>query len=303
MIVTPPSPAPEDLVIDEALVADLVARQFPSWAHLPLSRVPSAGTDNAMFRLGADLVVRLPRAAAAAHQVDKEQRWLPVVSADLPLDVPTPLGVGTPSEPFPLPWSVYRWLEGEDAFVAPPVDLREAAGSLGRFVSALRLADPTGGPPSFRGGPVRTRDDYVQDAIGDLGADGTVDPHETRDAWEAVLALPQWDGPSVWLHGDLLPGNLLTVEGRLSAVIDFGGMGVGDPACDLMPAWTMFTPETRSAFADAVGSDADTWARGRGWALCFGLMSEHYYRHSNPVLAGIGRRAVLEALDDLAAGT
>ncbi|GLW97495.1 hypothetical protein Misp02_15820 [Microtetraspora sp. NBRC 16547] len=169
---------------------------------------------------------------------------------------------------------------------------------MGRFGAALRRADATGGPASFRGGPVSTRDDDVRAAIRDLGADGTVDGDAATAAWEEVLRLPQWDGEPVWIHSDLLPGTLLVREGKLSSVIDFGGLGVGDPACDMMVAWTLFSAETRGLFREVSDVDDVTWARGRGWALCFGLMAEHYYRVKNPILAGVGRRAMFEALAD-----
>lgn len=288
----------DELDIDASLVGRLVAAQFPEWADLAITPVRSAGTDNAMYRLGDDMAVRLPRIPSAAKQVDKEQRWLPHLAPHLPLAVPVPLGRGVPGEGYGLPWSVYRWLDGENLFDEPIADLRDAAAQLGRFVAALREIDATGGPPSFRGGPVGTRDGDVRAAIRDLSADGTVDGDATTAAWQDILRLPQWQGAPVWIHGDLLPGNLLAHRNQLSAVIDFGGLGVGDPACDVMVAWTLLSAETRDLFRESVGVDDATWARGRGWALCFGLMAEHYYRATNPVLAGVGRRAIVEALAD-----
>lgn len=214
-----------------------------------------------------------------------------------------PLGKGVPGEGYDLPWSVYRWLDGDNAHEQPIVDLDHAAVQLGRFVAALRQVDAADGPTSFRGGPVSTREDDVRAAIRDLGADGTVDADVATAAWEEVLRLPQWDGDPVWIHSDLLPGNLLVGKGRLSAVIDFGGLGVGDPACDMMVAWTLLSAETRGLFREAADVDDVTWARGRGWALCFGLMAEHYYRVKNPVLASVGRRAMSQALADHQHGT
>ncbi|MFI2370812.1 aminoglycoside phosphotransferase family protein [Streptomyces sp. NPDC018833] len=286
----------DEVDIDKSLVGRLVAAQFPRWAHLPVTKVPSAGTDNAMYRLGSDLVVRLPRIPDAARQVDKEQRWLPFLAPHLPLAVPVPLGKGVPGEGYELPWSVYRWLDGANAFDEPVADVAETAMELGRFGAALRTVDAAGGPASFRGGPVRTRDDEVRAAIRDLGADGTVDAEAATAAWEEVLRLPQWTGDPVWVHSDLLPGNLLVRAGRLSAVIDFGCVGVGDPACDMMAAWTLLTAGTRDLFREAAEVDDATWARGRGWALSWGLVTEHYYRVKNPVLATVGRRALREAL-------
>ena len=288
----------DEIDIDGPLVERLVAAQFPQWAHLPVTAVRSAGTDHAMFRLGDDMTVRLPRIPGAARQVGKEQRWLPYLAPHLTLPVPAPLGSGVPGHGYGLPWSVYRWLDGENLFDEPLPDLRDAAVELGRFVAELRRIDATGGPVSSRGGPVRTRDAEVRAAIRDLGADGTVDAGAATAAWEEVLRLPQWEGAPVWTHGDLLPGNLLARNGRLSAVIDFGVLGTGDPACDMMAAWTVLSGGARELFREAAGADDATWARGRGWALCFGLTADHYYRVRNPVLAAVGRRAASEALAD-----
>ncbi|MFJ8537662.1 aminoglycoside phosphotransferase family protein [Streptomyces sp. NPDC093591] len=291
----------DELDIDAALVARLVAEQFPRWAGLPVTRVASAGTDNAMYRLGADMVVRLPRLPGGARQVDTEHRWLPQLAPRLPLPVPTPLAKGAPGAGYGLPWGVYEWLDGENSYDAPILELRDAAERLGRFVAALRKVDAVGGPPSWRGGPVGEHDDYVRTAIRDLGAAGVLDAELAAAAWEETLRLPQWDAAPVWLHGDLLPGNLLTSAGRLTAVIDFGGLGVGDPAADTLAAWAVFDDATRDVFRAAGEVDDATWARGRGWALCFGLMAEHYYggrcgNGTNPVLAGVGMRAVGEVL-------
>ncbi|MGK5499095.1 aminoglycoside phosphotransferase family protein [Streptomyces sp. URMC 125] len=291
----------DEIATDAALVRRLVAAQFPQWADLPVTAVEPAGTDNAMYRLGGGLVVRLPRLPGGARQVDREHRWLPHLAPLLPLEVPVPVGRGEPGEGYPLPWSVYRWLEGENLFDRPPADLHGTAVALGRFTAALRRAGTAGGPPpSFRGGPVSARDGDVRTAVRDLAADGELDGEAATAAWEEVLRLPQWQGDPVWVHADLLPGNLLARDGRLNAVIDFGGAGVGDPACDAMSAWTLLTADTREAFREAAGVDDDaTWARGRGWALCFGLGALHYYRTTNPALAAVGRRAVEEVLAEV----
>jgi len=284
--------------IDTALVASLIADQFPQWANLPIERLPSAGTDHAMYRLADDMVVRLPRIRDVARQVETEQRWLPRLAPQLPLRVPMPLGLGVPGQGFPMPWSVYAWLDGENASDRPIVDLRDAATELGGFVAALRRIDAIGAPRSFRGGPVSTSGYDVRTPIRDLGADGSIDGEAATAAWEQVLALPQWDGEPRWLHGDLMPGNLLTRHGRLTGVIDFGVLGIGDPACDLIPGWYLFGGDTRELFRAAADVDDATWARGRGWALCLGLGAAHHYRIKNPALATVGRRAMYEALAD-----
>ncbi|NEB04302.1 aminoglycoside phosphotransferase family protein [Streptomyces sp. SID13726] len=291
-----PSPAKmhaDELDIDAELVAGLVSDQFPRWAGLPVAWVDSAGTDNALHRLGDDMVVRLPRLPGAGDQVGFEQRWLPRLAPQLPLAVPEPLAAGEPGRGYGLPWGVYRWLEGDNAYDAPVTDLALAAVELGRFVAALRGLDATGAPKSFRSGPLDDRDDYANLAIRELGADGTLDADRATALWDETVRLPRWDGEPVWLHADLLPGNLLTEHGRLTAVIDFGGLGTGDPSVDMLPAWTLFSGESRRLFREAAEVDDTTWERGRGWGLRFGLGAVHYYRGGkNPVLAEVGRRAL-----------
>ncbi|MEU4268713.1 aminoglycoside phosphotransferase family protein [Streptomyces sp. NPDC026092] len=284
-------------------VRTLVAAQFPQWSGLPVRRVPSAGTDNDMYRLGDRLAVRLPRTAANAGSIAKEQRWLPHLAPHLPLPVPVPVGHGVPGEGFDLPWSVYDWLHGANAYDEPIADLAHAAVELGRFGAALRRVDATDGPRSFRGGHVTewASAGVTERAIRDLGAHGLLDADRVTAAWESVLRLPQWEGPPRWVHGDLLPGNLLARDGRLSAVIDFGAVGTGDPACDMMAAWTLLTAETRPLFRAAAEVDDATWARGRGWALCWGVVTEHEYRGTNPVLAAVAHRAWSEALPEYGA--
>ncbi|MGW6564364.1 aminoglycoside phosphotransferase family protein [Streptomyces sp. NPDC054975] len=281
------------------LVRRLIAAQFPQWAELPVTRVPSAGTDNDMYRLGERLAVRLPKNAGTAGSIAKEQRWLPHLAPHLPLPVPVPVGHGVPGEGFGLPWSVYDWLDGANAYDEPIVDLAHAAVELGRFGAAMRRVDANGGPRSFRGGHVTEwADGAMESAIQGLGAEGLFDAGLVTGAWESVLRLPQWVGPPRWVHGDLLPGNLLARDGRLSAVIDFGAVGTGDPACDMMAAWTLLTADTRPLFREAAQVDDATWARGRGWALCWGVVTEHHYRASNPVLAAVAHRSWSEALTE-----
>lgn len=289
---------PDDIDIGLPLVSRLIAEQFPRWAGLPLTEVRSAGTDNAIYRLGGDMAVRLPRRAAAAADVVKEQRWLPRLASRLPLTVPEPLASGVPAAGFPFPWLVCRWLDGENAADTPGVDLAAAAVQLGRFVAALQRIGTSGGPPARRGQPVSVLDDRVRREVRDLGADGTVDPALAAAAWQAALAAPAWGRPPVWVHADLYPVNLLARHGRLAAVIDFGALGTGDPAIDMLPAWAWLTAETRGLFRAEVGADDATWARGRGWGLGLGLGAVHFYRVTNPVLAAIGQRVFTEVLAD-----
>ncbi len=289
----------DEVGTDVSLVGRLLAAQFPRWAGLPIEPLRSAGTDNAIYRLGDDMAVRLPRIQGAAGQVDKEHRWLARFAPLLPLDIPLPLAKGAPGEGYPWHWSVYRWLEGENATIERIADPGQAATELGRFVAALRRIDPAGGPSpgehnGFRGGALAARDAETRAAISSLR--GTLDTDAATAAWEAALGTPAWDGPPVWIHGDLQSGNLLAVRGRLGAVIDFGCLGVGDPACDLMVAWNLLPAETRVVFRAALPVDDATWTRGRGWALSVGLIALPYYRSTNQTLARISRRAIDEAL-------
>jgi len=293
------------LDIGAETVRRLLSAQFPRWAELPVEPVPSDGTDNTLYRLGADMAVRLPCHPRAVGQVDKEHRWLPRLAPLLPLAIPVPLGRGVPGEGYPWPWSVYRWLEGEPATVGHVRDARQAAAALGGFVAALQRIDPAGGPPGglqngFRGLPLAVRDAETRASLAAL--EGTLDTDAARAAWETDIRTPVWGGPPVWLHGDIHAANLLVTHGRISAVIDFGLLGVGDPASDLTVAWTFLTAETREVFRTALSVDEATWARGRGWALAWGLIAHAFYRNTDNALAGISRRAIDEVLADHARG-
>ncbi|MFF5493941.1 aminoglycoside phosphotransferase family protein [Streptomyces aquilus] len=238
--------------------------------------------DNATFRLGEELSVRLPRYAHWAGQVAREHRWLPRLAPRLPLAVSEPLEIGEPGEGYPYPWSVYRWLEGDTATTEALADPVQAALDLAGFVNALQDIDATGGPgpePSnaFRGVPLGDpRDSLAAEArvrpkLAALAGTGMVDIDAVTEVWEAALAAPAWHKPPVWVHGDLATGNLLMRDGRLSAVIDFGTLAVADPAVDLQPAWMFLPPQGRDAFREAVDADDATWARARGWALAGSL--------------------------------
>ncbi len=289
----------DEVATDAALVRRLLAAQFPQWADLPIAPVPSAGTVNAIYRLGEDMVVRLPRVERWASDTEMEARWLPKLAPYLPLAIPAPRGVGAAGEGYPFPWSVYRWLEGVDATVEPIADLSAAAADLAAFVVALRAVDLAGLPPSRRG-PLAKRDADTRKAIGSL--EGMIDTDAATSAWEASLRAPIWDAAPVWTHADLLPTNLLVTEGRLSAVIDFGCLGVGDPAYDMLCAWSVLSAESRDVFRSGVAVDSATWLRGRGFALSVALIQLPYYQTTNPVLAANARRVIGEVLGDLASG-
>jgi aminoglycoside phosphotransferase (APT) family kinase protein len=289
----------DEVITDVSLVRRLLAAQFPQWADLPISPVPSGGTDNAIYRLGDDMAVRLPRIHWAISQVEKEQQWLPRLAPHLPLAIPVPFAMGTPGEGYPWHWSVYRWLEGENATIERLADPCRAATELAKFITALQRVDLTGGPLSgphnfSRGVPLSMRDAAVRAAIASLH--GTLDTDAATAAWEAALQAPVWHGPPVWVHGDLQSGNLLAQQGRLHAVIDFGGLGVGDPACDLIVAWNLFSGESRDAFRAALSVDAATWERGRGWALSVGLIALPYYLNTSPMMVKYAQHTIAEIL-------
>lgn len=292
----------DEVPTDVSLVRRLIAAQFPDWANLSIDPVPSAGTDNALYRLGDDMVVRMPRIHWATGQIAKEHRWLPRLTPNLPLAIPVPLATGSPGEGYPWNWSVQRWLDGDDAMVGNIADLNAAARQLARFVCALQQKDSTGGPPALehnlRGAPLATRDVATREAIAALDGLGMIDADTVTAAWEAAIAAPDWDRPPVWFHGDLLPGNVLVNDGRVSPVIDFGGLGIGDPACDLMIAWSLFAGESRTVFRTELGVDDATWARGRGCALSQALIFIPYYIDSNPVGVAQARRVIDEVLAD-----
>ncbi|RFU82272.1 phosphotransferase [Streptomyces triticagri] len=284
--------------IDEALVRRLVAGQFPQWSALDVRRQPSGGTVNAMFRLGPELVVRLPLDSGGAEDVTLEQNWLPRLAPQLPVPVPTVLGHGRPVEGFPWPWSVYRWLPGElpdpDALSEPVLLAEDLAG----FVRAMREVGLPAAPDAYRGGPLATLDSATRaaiEALREIPEEG-IDCDAVTAVWADALSAPGHDGPPVWLHADLMPGNLLIAEGRLAAVIDFGCMGTGDPACDLFPAWNLLPAEGREAFRTALGVDAATWRCGRGRTLSQALIALPYHRSRNAAMATNARHVIREVL-------
>ena len=289
----------DEVETDPSLVRRLLADQFPQWADLTIDPVESPGTDNAIYRLDEDMAVRLPRISGGTGTIDKELRWLPKLAPLLPVPISQPLARGAPGQGYPWHWSVHRWLDGESVNVERMADPVALAQDLGGFVAALRRIDTTGGPIAGRDGsrgvPLARRDAATRKAIAQL--DGVVDGPAVTAAWEAAVRAPTWQRPGVWIHGDLLSGNVLIDDcGRLNAVIDFGCMAVGDPACDVMAAWTLFEAEGRKAFRSVIEVDDATWTRGRGWALSFALIALRYYMHTNPVFVRDARHVIRQVL-------
>lgn len=286
-----------EIDIDESLVRKLLSEQFPQWSHLPISPVQSAGTDNAIYRLGADKCVRLPRIPGAAKDVEKEQLWLPLFASTLPLAIPTPAGRGNPTEIYPFKWSIFPWIEGDNATAELIVDKNQAAVALAQFIIAFQKISITNAPPSRRGVPLATQDNETRQAIKSLQT--SINTEAVTALWNESLKASNWDKSPVWTHGDLLPSNLLVRNRQLCAVIDFGLMGVGDPACDLIPAWSLLSADTRHVFRSALGVDEATWLRGRGWALSVALIILPYYEKTNPGLVAIAERMLNEILHEL----
>ena len=286
----------DEIDTDVALVRRLLAGQFPQWAELAIDPVASYGTDHDIYRLGDHLAARLPRIGWATDQAEKEAEWLPRLAPHLPLAVPVQLAMGHPAEGYPFEWSVYRWLPGESADGTID-DLDRAAVDLAAFVNALRQIDATGAhprPARGRGAPLAELDEQVRRSIAEL--DDRIDADATILSWEESLDAPRWDGEEVWVHGDLLPGNLLVVDGRLSAVIDFGGLNVGDPACDLQPAWNVFAGDSRTRYRAELEVDDASWLRGRGWALYQAVSALPYYSHTNPGMIRQASHALAQVL-------
>lgn len=280
------------------LVRRLVAAQLPHLAHLPIQPVAESGTDHALYRLGEELLARLPIIDWAVDQAETDKHWLPVLAPHLPLPVPVPVAVGQPAQDYPWPWSVVPWIPG-DTPKGDNLDLPTAAVDLARFARALHGIPADGGPVktgSSRGVPLASLDVGIRRLIQELGDE--IDRAAVTRVWDEAVSAPGWDAPLVWIHGDLQPGNLIVRERRLAAVIDFSGLGLGDPAPDLAPAWNLFDRRTRIIFRDAIGYDDATWARAKGWVLAPALQGLRYYRHSRPGFTAAARDRIAAVLSD-----
>jgi aminoglycoside phosphotransferase (APT) family kinase protein len=288
------------VAIEAALARRLVALQFPNWADLPVRPVAQSGWDNRTFHLGERMVVRLPSAMDYAAQVDKEHQWLPRLAPQLPLPIPEPLAIGEPAEGYPWKWSVYRWIDGDTAATGPILDMCDFATELAQFLVALQRIESAGGPPPrphnfFRGGSLTTYDAETRLAIAALK--DKLDTDAATALWEEALATT-WSSQPMWIHGVVSAGNLLVREGRLSSVIDFGMLGIGDPSCDLAIAWTLFSGKSREAFRAALPLDAGTWTRGRAWTLWKALIVAAGHTETNAVEAAQPWRVIDEVLMD-----
>lgn len=284
-----------ETVISIAQARALVAAQLPQWAGLELRPLAVAGSDNVMLRLGDGLVLRFPRHVGAVAGLEVEARWPALLCGVGALAVPEVLHTGAPGEGYPFPWLVLRWIEGRDALAEPVADL-ELAGTLAGFVIRLRdCAVPEGVPP--RPGRLRDRDGFLRQMIGQMVDEA--DPGQVTRAWEAALDLPDWEGAPVLVHADLHPLNLIVRDGAVAAVIDWGGMGAGDPALDLICGWTALEAEGRAVFRQRLAVDDATWARGWAHAFSKAVMAAPYYRETNPALRAVMLRTLRRCLSDL----
>ncbi|MCX5987100.1 MAG: aminoglycoside phosphotransferase family protein [Chloroflexi bacterium] len=313
------------IVSDVALVRHLLTVRFPQWASLPIRRFASSGTDNAIYRLGNNLAVRLPIRPGATEQLSSDARWLPFLAPHLPLGIPEVVATSDPVEAsgthpgFAWPWGIYRWIDGEAVTLAGLAEPVHDAAVLASFLRALQAIDPTGGTSpgphnSGRGMPLAGRDARTRACIGEMHE--MIDTDAVTASWDASLAVPAWSGSPRWIHGDIHQGNLLMARGgspvsvprptgacrraglALSAVIDFGCLGIGDPAVDLMVAWVLFDRSSRKVFREGLQVDDATWIRGRGWALSWALMYVPYYRLTNPAGVEVAMRTISEVLSD-----
>ena len=262
-----PSKEPPRLEVPISVVEALVEEQFPQWANLKVAPVALSGWDNRTFHLGREMTVRLPSAERYTHQVLKEQKWLPRIAAQLSYPIPEPLALGRPSDLYPWHWSVYRWIEGENADNLENEDLNKFARDIAEFLKELQKADTKNGPapgPFRRGASPTYYDAATRRYLTHLNS--VIDTQAATAVWDRSIR-SEWSSSGVWVHGDFSTGNILVEDGKLKAVIDFGSASVGDPSCDLVIAWTFLRRESRRIFRQSLGLDQDTWARARGWAI------------------------------------
>lgn len=291
----------DEVEVDDALVRRLLDRQMPQLADRPLTRIAAWGTDHVIFRLGDDLSVRLPKIGWAAQQGAKESRWLPKLAPHLPIEVAVPLAMGEPADGYPFLWYVSPWLEGENPRPDDSAEVGQLAVDLAAFVLALQRIDTTGAPSPTRGqrgGPLAPADGPTRERAEQLQDEADVDA--LLAVWDAGLHAPPWDGPAVWVHGDLSDGNLVVRDRRLSGVIDWGGLIVGDPAVELMVAWNLFDTESRAVYRDELGFVDDAmWLRGRAWAASAAIQALAHYRDTNPDIVARSWRVLRQVLADL----
>lgn len=289
--------------IDEHLVRALLKSQCPHWADLTISPVKSSGTDNALFRLGTEYIVRLPRIewepGSINRSINKEFEWLPKIARFLKIPISEPIFKGKPDQSYPWPWLISKWNEGQNPPFEKENEYELLVKNLAFFLNEFHKINLPNCPISRRGVPLKTKivDEETKKAIDEL--EGEIDISSVTLLWEKLSNIPYWNKEPVWVHGDFLPGNILIQEDRLSAVLDFSDVGIGDPACDLIIAWALFNPHSRKVFRENLEIiDDEAWERGRGWALSIALIMLPYYMHSNPVLVTLAKRMIENVLSE-----
>lgn len=286
---------PDEVAVDAGVVRELLRSQFPRWSSLPVERLSSGGTVNAVFRIGTELSARFPLTAGGMPDLELEATWLPRLAPRLPVEIPSVVAQGAPGDGYPWPWTVLRWIDGDVAVEGELASPESVAADLAEFVTAMWRIDFDGAPAAHRSGPLSSVDAETRAAIEALrDLDEPFDADVALRVWEEAVRLPA--GAASWVHSDLMPSNLLLRDDRLAAVLDFGTVGVGDPASDLIPAWNLLPAAGRRVFRDAVDVDDETWARGRGWALSMALIQLPYYRGTNAVISANARYVLRQVL-------
>lgn len=283
-----------EIDITQSLIQRLIAEQFPEWSMLEIKPIHSLGTSHVIYRLGDDMFLRLPRVASAVDGMITGSEWLSKIASYLPVSVPTLIAKGMPTKDYPFSWSICRWVDGKNPVEGQLVEPKKLALDLARFIKALHTINLIDGPLSRRGVPLFFQDKEVRVALNALS--NKIDVQAVLALWERALLVPAWDKRPVWVHGDLMPGNILLKNNRLSAIIDFDYLGMGDPAIDLIPAWNLLPAQARPLFRNELQVDDATWERGRGWALSMALIQLPYYEHTNPVMAANARFTINEVL-------
>lgn len=288
------------MIIDEKLVRTLIDNQFPQWKNLSIKPVARSGWDNRTFHLGENMLVRMPSAAHYASQVEKEQHWLPILAPSLPLAIPSPIAMGNAQDEYPWKWSVYRYLPGEPASTAHITDLNHVAKKLAEFLSVFQKIATTHAPVAgehsfYRGGALSIYDTETRNAL--IVLKNKIDTFSATEIWEHALQTT-WKNSPVWVHGDISPDNLLILNGELSAVIDFGQLTIGDPACDLAITWTFFKGESRETFKNHLSLDPATWTRARAWTLWKALIAAANINNPGNTEAKECWRIIDDVIDD-----
>ena len=285
-----------EIVISSDTVRRLLPDQFPEFRTYAIEPLGAVGTVNAIFRLGEDDCLRMPRAREWSRDIEKEWRILEILAPYLSLKIPEPLGRGHSNHEYPFSWAIYRWIEGQPYSDALIGDEQSAADMLAGFIRELRQIRVTEDAPSAGRRPLRELNQKTLTAIRDCLP--CVDTHGATIAWEKAVSAAAWDGVAVWIHGDLLPTNILVRNGHIHAIVDFGSSGKGDPAMDLVPAWSVLNRKTRDHFRTLLQPDADSWNRARSDALHQSALIIPYYASSFPAFTRLAIRTVNEILGE-----